>query len=93
MMGTTLTKLLKVSLAIELGPHDVLVNHDQAPRAREVLAETMIEDEDAERAELEGEIGGAVGGGGATSPARLALWVVGLTALAFLVIWVLYEIS
>ena len=38
------------------GPHDVMVNKDQAPRAREVLAETMIADEGEERAEIEGEV-------------------------------------
>ncbi len=77
------------------GPHDVMVNRDQAPRAREVLAETMIADEDEgeERAELEAEIAGALGGGEGTSPARLALWVGGLTIAAIVLIWIVYEIS
>lgn len=75
------------------GPHDVMVNKDQAPRAREVLAETMIEDEAEERAEVEGEIRGALGGGGEGSPARLALWVGGLFVLAIVLIWIVYEIS
>ena len=35
----------------------------------------MIEGEAEERAELEGEIAGALDGGEGTSPARLALWV------------------
>lgn len=74
------------------GPHDVMVNKDQAPRAREVLAETMIEDEAEERAEVEGELRG-VHGGGESSPARLALWVGGLFILAVVLIWIVYEIS
>lgn len=75
------------------GPHDVMVNREQAPRAREVLSETMIEDEGEERAELEGEIAGALGGVQGTSPARLAIWVVGLTVAAIVLIWIVYEIS
>src|ERR1043165_2558929 len=35
------------------GPHDLMVPEGAAKRAREVLAETMIEDEDEERTELE----------------------------------------
>src|SRR4051794_18017523 len=35
------------------GPHDVYVNSSQAKQAREVLAETMLESEGEERAEVE----------------------------------------
>jgi hypothetical protein len=75
------------------GPHDVMVNAEQAPRAREVLAETMIEDESEERAELEGEIRGALGGDEGTSPARLALWVGIAFLAAVILIWIVYEVS
>lgn len=75
------------------GPHDVMVNGDQAPRAREVLSETMIEDEAEERAELRGEIAGELGGSQGTSPARLAYWVGGLFVLAVVLVWIVYEVS
>ena len=51
------------------GPHDVMVNAAQAQKAREVLAETMIEDEGEERAEMAGEARLARGEGTRTSAA------------------------
>jgi hypothetical protein len=73
------------------GPHDVMVNSESAPRAREVLAGTMLESEDEERAELTGAVAGR--GGGDSSPARLALWV-GVAFLgAVILVWVLYQLS
>ncbi len=75
------------------GPHDVMVNQAAAKRAREVLAETMIEDEDEERAELEEQRRLARGETGVTSPARLAFWV-GVAAVgAAILIWLLYQAS
>jgi hypothetical protein len=73
------------------GPHDVLVNAPAAPRAREVLAETMIGDEEEEAAGLLGGLGGARSG--ETSPARLALWVAAAFLGAVILVWVLYQLS
>src|SRR5689334_13571454 len=54
------------------GPRDVMVNAGDAQRAKDLLAETMIEDERDEVAELEGERRLARGEGGGPSPGRLA---------------------
>ena len=75
------------------GPHDVMVNAEAAPRAREVLAETQFESEGEERTELEEQARLERGEGAVTSPARLALWVGIAFAAAILLIWVLYEIT
>lgn len=75
------------------GPRDVMVNEGAAKRAREVLAETMIESEDDERAELEEQRRLARGETGAVSPGRLAFWIGVALVGAFLLIWVLYEVS
>src|SRR3954453_19058642 len=48
------------------GPRDVMVNSEQAQKARGVLADTMIEDEGDERAELEGQVRLARGEGATT---------------------------
>jgi hypothetical protein len=73
------------------GPRDVMVNKGAAQRAREVLAETMIEDEDDERVELEEQRRLARGETGVTSPAKLAFWI-GVAAVgAFLLVWLLYQ--
>lgn len=74
------------------GPHDVFVASDLAQKARDLLAETMIESEAEERAELAGESRRS-GAGEETSPARLALWV-GVAFLgAVILVWVLYQLS
>jgi hypothetical protein len=75
------------------GPRDVLVNEGAAKRAREVLAETMIESEDDERAELEEQRRLARGETGAVSPSRLAFWIGVALVGAFILIWVLYQAS
>ena len=75
------------------GPHDVMVNSEAAPRAREVLAETQFESEDEERSELEEQVRLERGEAGVTSPGRLAMWVAIAAVAAILLIWVLYEIS
>jgi hypothetical protein len=75
------------------GPRDVLVNQAEAKRARELLAETLIESEDDERAELEEQRRLARGETGVISPAKLAFWL-GVAALgAFLLVWLLYEFT
>jgi hypothetical protein len=73
------------------GPHDVLVNEGAAKRARELLAETLIEDEDEERVELEEQRRLARGETGGVSPARLAFWIVVVALAGFLLLWLLYQ--
>jgi hypothetical protein len=74
------------------GPHDIWVNSEHAGKAREVLAETKIEGEDEERAELEEQVRLQRGEGG-TSPQQLALWIGVAVVAAFILVWVLYEIT
>jgi hypothetical protein len=75
------------------GPVDVMVAAAAAKRAREVLAETFVEDEDQEQARLEEERRLARGETGVTSPAQLAFWI-GVAVLgAFLLSWLLYQVT
>jgi len=73
------------------GPHDVKVSASDAERAREVLAETMIEDEGDEAAELEEQRRLARGETGVVSPARLAFWIVAVALAGCLLAWLLYQ--
>lgn len=73
------------------GPHDVWVNEGTAERAREVLAETMLEDDDQERAELEEQRRLARGETGVVSPARLAFWIAAILIGSFVLLWLLYQ--
>ncbi|MGN6276621.1 MAG: putative signal transducing protein [Solirubrobacterales bacterium] len=73
------------------GPHDVLVNEGAAKRAREVLAETMLEDEADEARELEEQRRLARGETGVVSPAKLAFWIVAIAIAAFILLWLLYQ--
>jgi Putative prokaryotic signal transducing protein len=75
------------------GPHDVMVNSEAAKRAREVLAETMVETEGEERTELEEQARLERGETGVTTPQRLALWVGIAFAAAVILIWIVYEIA
>jgi hypothetical protein len=75
------------------GPHDIWVNSDLAQKARDLLAETMIESEAEERSEVEGQIRGARGEGGETSATSLALWVGAAFLGAVILVWVLYQLS
>ena len=75
------------------GPHDVMVPEGAAQRAREVLAETMIEDEDEERTELEEQRRLARGETGDVSPGRLAFWIIVVALGGFLLLWLLYQTS
>ncbi|MFL5898034.1 MAG: putative signal transducing protein [Solirubrobacterales bacterium] len=75
------------------GPHDVMVYEGVAVRAREVLADTLIESEDEERTELEEQRRLARGETGATSPARLAFWIGVAVIGAFIIVWLLYEVT
>jgi hypothetical protein len=75
------------------GPRDVMVNEGMAERARQVLAETMIESEGDEAAELEEERRLARGDTGATSPGQLAFWL-GVAALGGIALcWLLYQLT
>jgi Putative prokaryotic signal transducing protein len=78
------------------GPHDIWVNAGHGQKAREILAETMTEDEGEaeERAEMEGEARLRRGGPATeTSPQRLALWL-GVAVLgAVILVWVLYQLT
>jgi hypothetical protein len=75
------------------GPRDVMVNQGSAKRAREVLAETMIESEDDERTELEEQRRLARGETGVTPPAKLAFWILVVALGGFLLLWLLYEVT
>lgn len=75
------------------GPRDVMVNAGQVKKAREALADTLIESESEERAEMDEEARLRRGEGAETPPARLALWIgIGLLA-AFVIVWVVYELA
>jgi hypothetical protein len=74
------------------GPRDVMVNEGAAKRAREVLAETMIESEGDERAELEEQRRLARGETGVVPPAKLAFWIIVALVGAFLLVYLLYEV-
>ncbi|HEU5062171.1 MAG TPA: hypothetical protein VFT79_03335 [Solirubrobacterales bacterium] len=73
------------------GPHDVFVNLSDAQRAREVLAETVVEDEDQEQRRLEEERRLARGETGVVSPGRLAFWVLVVALGGCLLAWLLYQ--
>ena len=73
------------------GPRDVMVNAGVAGRARQVLADVLIEDEADEVAELEGERRLARGEGGPTSPGRLAFWLLAAVIGGFILVWLLYQ--
>ena len=73
------------------GPADVMVAEAMAQRARQVLAETLVEEEDQERLELEEERRLARGETGAVSPGRLAFWVLVVALGGCILAWVLYQ--
>jgi hypothetical protein len=75
------------------GPRDVMVNAGDAQRAKDLLAETMIEDEGDEAAALEGERRLARGETGDPSPARLAFWILAVAAGGFAILWLLYQLT
>jgi hypothetical protein len=75
------------------GPHDVMVSADHAHKARELLADTMVETESEERAELTDAAKLRREGPTETSPARLAMWIGVALIAAVVLVWVLYELS
>lgn len=74
------------------GPAEVMVTEALAPRARQVLAETLVESEEEERRELEEERR-LLGKGGPPSPAVLAFWLFAAALGAFGLVWVLYQLT
>jgi hypothetical protein len=75
------------------GPRDLMVNRSDAQRAREVLADVLIEDERDEAAELEGERRLARGESPGPSPARLLFWLVAVAIGGFLLLWLLTQVN
>jgi hypothetical protein len=75
------------------GPVDVMVAADTAKRARQVLAETFVEDKGEEQLELEQERRLARGETGVTSPGQLAFWLAVAAIAAFLLVWLLYRVT
>ena len=75
------------------GPHDVFVNSDHARKARELLADTMLESEGEEREELEGQRRRARGEVGVTPPGRVAIWFLAALLGAVILVWVLYQLT
>jgi hypothetical protein len=74
------------------GPRDVKVVSDLAAKARQVLADTMVEEgEDPEWAELEEQA--RLRGSGETSPGRLAFWVLTVFIGGLALAWVLYQLT
>lgn len=73
------------------GPHDVFVNASDAQRAREVLAETMVESEDEEQRKLEEERRFARGETGGVPAGRLAFWLIAVALGGCLLAWLLYQ--
>jgi len=75
------------------GPRDLMVNRNDAQRAREVLADVLVEDERDEVAELEGERRLARGEGPGPSPVRLAFWILAVGIGGFLLLWLLTQVN
>jgi hypothetical protein len=73
------------------GPHDVFVNVGDAQRAREVIAETMVEEEGGEVAALEEERRLARGDSAGLPPGRLAFWIVAIAVGGCLLAWLLLQ--
>lgn len=75
------------------GPRDLFVVADLAKKAREVLADTLLEDEGDEMAEIEQQRRLARGESGVVSPTRLAFWIGVAVIGAFILVWVLYQVT
>jgi hypothetical protein len=73
------------------GPRDVYVAAELARRAREVLADVLIESGRDETAELEEERRFARGETGVVSPGRLAFWIIVAVLGGCLLVWLLYQ--
>jgi len=74
------------------GPHDVFVDSARAKEATKLLADTLVESEGEERAELAGQAQ-LESQSSESYPYRLALWVGAAFLGAVILIWVLYQLS
>lgn len=74
------------------GPHDVMVTSGHAAKAREILADTAIETESEERAELRGQAR-REREGTETPATRLALWIGAAVVVGFVLVWIVYQIT
>jgi hypothetical protein len=74
------------------GPHDVFVHSSQAKEATDLLADTLIDSEGEERAELAGQAN-LERQSAESYPYRLALWVGAAFLGAVILIWILYQLS
>jgi hypothetical protein len=75
------------------GPRDILVPETGAEAARRLLDDTELdaEGEGGEIAELRGQA--RLQAGEATSPGRLAFWVLVALVFAFAIVWALYQLT
>jgi phage major head subunit gpT-like protein len=75
------------------GPRDILVPQTGAEAARRLLDDTELdgEGEGEEIAELRGQA--RLQAGEATSPGRLAFWVLVALVFAFAIVWALYQLT
>lgn len=74
------------------GPHDIMVAQTMAARAREVLADTVVENESEERAELDDQAR-LERDGTDTSARRLAFWLIAALVVAVILVWFAYQLS
>ncbi|HEV7614787.1 MAG TPA: hypothetical protein VGO36_01000 [Solirubrobacterales bacterium] len=77
---------------LSAGPRDVMVNSDLSQKAKGVLADTMVESEGEERAELNEE-SRLRRDGTETTAGRLAIWVGAAFLGAVILVWILYQLS
>ncbi|HXQ89354.1 MAG TPA: hypothetical protein VN733_06900, partial [Solirubrobacterales bacterium] len=75
------------------GPRDVFVSQAHAKRARQVLADVMVDSEADEVAELAEERRLARGETGIVPPARLAFWIVVAVLAGCGIAWMLYQLG
>lgn len=76
------------------GPHEVMVDSSHARKAKALLADTMVEEEGEEEAELRDEALLRRGGPTTeTSATTLALWVGIALLVAVVLVWLLYQLS
>ena len=75
------------------GPRDVFVSQAHAKRAKQVLADVLVDDEADEMTELEEERRLARGETGLTSPGKLAFWVIVAALAGCGLAWMLYQLS
>jgi putative signal transducing protein len=73
------------------GPRDILVPETGAETARQVIQGSELQGEGEEIGELQGQA--SLSAGEATSPGRLAFWVITAAVAAFAIVWILYQVT